>query len=235
MEKKLYVGNINLSTTEDTIRKMFSNFGKIVSIKIIKRDKYQFGFIEMNNSSEAKKVMTVLNGHECDGNVLKVDEARPSKEKLPKKKKKRNKKVKNPIITEPDPNDPEIRLSLLRAKQLVGEFDPVLYESTRQEVIAALPQKTRDLWLRLERDYECEVCELYYELYCKNKAYAFKIRTPYGTFMDEDTEKGLIEFMNDLKENGYDDEENYESDKWLDDDNEDNKQLENKNKNKLMN
>lgn len=97
------------------------------------------------------------------------------------------------IVTEK--SSPESRLAVMRAQQLVGIYDPQKYENTRQEVIARLHPKTRKLWLRLEREYDCEVCELAYE---GNGIYGFKIRTPEGTFLDFLTEKELIELMEEL-------------------------------------
>ncbi len=77
MSKKLYVGNLPFSVTEDAVREQFGQYGDIVSVKIITdqatgRSK-GFGFIEMENADQA---MTELNGKEFEGRPLKVNEAR---------------------------------------------------------------------------------------------------------------------------------------------------------------
>ncbi len=81
MEKKLYVGGLSYETTEDSLKDLFSQAGKVVSANIIVdrtsgRSK-GFGFVEMSSEKEAKKSIEMFNGKELDGRILKVDEARP--------------------------------------------------------------------------------------------------------------------------------------------------------------
>lgn len=108
-----------------------------------------------------------------------------------------SKKKKNNMSVNPDMNtlDPESKLAILRAKQLVGNVDPVLYEETRQEVIQGLHPKTKEFWEFLENTYDCEVCEL--EFVGKG-TYGFKIRTPKGSFLDYATKKEIIKGMDSL-------------------------------------
>lgn len=79
MSKKIYVGNMNYSTDESSLKDLFSEFGTVLSAKVITdqmtgRSK-GFGFIEMENDSEAAAAINALNGKECNGRNLKVNEA----------------------------------------------------------------------------------------------------------------------------------------------------------------
>lgn len=79
MSKKIYVGNMNYKTDEQTLRKEFEAYGEVLSTKIIvdqmsKRSK-GFAFVEMANDNEAINAINALNGKEIDGRPLKVNEA----------------------------------------------------------------------------------------------------------------------------------------------------------------
>ena len=76
---KLYVGNFNYSTTNEQLEKLFSPFGQVKSASVI-GDK-GFGFVEMSSTSEAEKAQESLDGSDFDGRTLKVNEARPQKER----------------------------------------------------------------------------------------------------------------------------------------------------------
>ncbi len=83
MGKKLYVGNMNYDTTEDSLRSMFSNYGEVVSVNVV-ADKYTgrsrgFAFVEMDTDDSAKAAIESANGQELDGRALKVAEAREQK------------------------------------------------------------------------------------------------------------------------------------------------------------
>lgn len=81
MGKKLYVGNLAYSATEETINEAFSAFGNVDSVKIITdRDSGRskgFGFVEMTTDDEALAAIESLNGQEFQGRNLTVNEARP--------------------------------------------------------------------------------------------------------------------------------------------------------------
>jgi len=79
MAKKLYVGNLNYSTDEGSIRKMFEAHGEVVSLNLI-TDKYTgqskgFGFVEMATDEAAKAAIAALNGQQIDGRAIRVNEA----------------------------------------------------------------------------------------------------------------------------------------------------------------
>jgi len=84
MEKKLYVGNLPYSTTDASLKDLFSAAGNVVAASIIvdkfsKRSK-GFGFVEMATEDEAAKAKDMFNGQEVEGRKIIVDEARPMKE-----------------------------------------------------------------------------------------------------------------------------------------------------------
>jgi RNA recognition motif-containing protein len=75
--KKLYVGNLSYSVTNDQLETLFANYGEVVETKIIEGK--GFGFVEMSSSDEAEKAKEGLNDTEFEGRTLKVNEARPPK------------------------------------------------------------------------------------------------------------------------------------------------------------
>jgi RNA recognition motif-containing protein len=85
MGRKLYVGNLPFSATEEALGKKFSEHGKVESVKLITdRDTGQskgFGFIEMGSPAEANAAITALNGADLDGRAIKVNEAKPQTKK----------------------------------------------------------------------------------------------------------------------------------------------------------
>jgi RNA recognition motif-containing protein len=79
--KKIYVGNIPFNATEQELKDLISDYGEVVSVKII-TDKFTgqskgFGFVEMESEDDAKKAISELNGKEFIGKTLNVSEARP--------------------------------------------------------------------------------------------------------------------------------------------------------------
>jgi len=80
----IYAGNLNYSLTEEALEKVFTEYGEVTSVKII-RDKYTdqskgFGFIEMADDAAAQKAIDELNGTEVNGRELRVNQARPPRE-----------------------------------------------------------------------------------------------------------------------------------------------------------
>ncbi len=76
--KKIYVGNLPFSATEDQIRALFSKHGTVQSVALITdRDTGRprgFGFVEIDDAGMAAAIKA-LNGYEMDGRALKVNEA----------------------------------------------------------------------------------------------------------------------------------------------------------------
>ncbi len=78
-ENKLYVGNLSYSTTESQLGEFFAQYGEVKSVNII--EGRGFGFVEMSTEEEANKVKEELDGKELAGRVLKIDKARPKKQR----------------------------------------------------------------------------------------------------------------------------------------------------------
>jgi len=81
MAKKLYVGNLSYTISEEELKNVFSPIGEVQSCKIITdaatgRSK-GFGFIEMANDEAAEKAIATLNGTTVMDRALNVSEARP--------------------------------------------------------------------------------------------------------------------------------------------------------------
>lgn len=81
MAKKLYVGGLPYSTTEDELRDAFAQCGSVASASII-MDRMSgrskgFGFVEMSSDDDAQKAIDMWNGKEFGGRTLTVNEARP--------------------------------------------------------------------------------------------------------------------------------------------------------------
>lgn len=76
---KLYVGNLTYSVTNEQLGELFSSYGEIVNVNIIEGK--GFGFVEMSNPSDAQKAKEELDGTEFVGRTMKVNEARPPRNK----------------------------------------------------------------------------------------------------------------------------------------------------------
>lgn len=81
MGRKIYVGSLPYSITEQQLTDLFSPHGAVESARVI-TDKFSgrskgFGFVEMASDEEAQKAITALNGTSLEGRSLVVNEARP--------------------------------------------------------------------------------------------------------------------------------------------------------------
>ena len=92
----LFVAKLSSATTAQDLEKIFSEFGEIVSAKVIfdkeTGNSRGYGFVEMKNEGDAKAAILALNDTEVDGKQIVVKEARPREEKVTPRKslKKRN-------------------------------------------------------------------------------------------------------------------------------------------------
>ena len=81
MGRKLYVGNLPYSTTEEGLNESFSQCGTVDSVKLITdRDTGRskgFGFVEMSSDEEAQSAIQKFDGQEFDGRSIRVNEAKP--------------------------------------------------------------------------------------------------------------------------------------------------------------
>jgi RNA recognition motif-containing protein len=84
MSKRIYVGNLSFSTTEQDLINMFSEVGNVESAQIITdRDTGRskgFAFVEMSDG-DAEQAINRFNGQEVGGRALTVNEARPREER----------------------------------------------------------------------------------------------------------------------------------------------------------
>jgi len=81
MGKKLYVGNLPFSATDQVLMDTFAQCGTVESARIIVdretgRSK-GFGFVEMSSDAEAQDAINKFNGADYDGRPMTVNEARP--------------------------------------------------------------------------------------------------------------------------------------------------------------
>jgi RNA recognition motif-containing protein len=85
MTKKLYVGNLSYSTTDEDLRALFAQVGPVVSASVITdratgRSK-GFGFVEMETTQAAQDAINRFNNTEFQQRSISVNEARPPRER----------------------------------------------------------------------------------------------------------------------------------------------------------
>jgi RNA recognition motif-containing protein len=81
MEKKLYVGGLPYSVTDEQLSELFESHGTVESAKVI-TDRYTdrsrgFGFVEMSTQAEAEQAIQALNGTDLGGRSLTVNVSKP--------------------------------------------------------------------------------------------------------------------------------------------------------------
>ncbi len=81
MSKKVYVGNLPFSVTQEQLKELFSSFGEISEVTLISdrrtgRSK-GFGFVTFADDAAADKAIADMDGKEVEGRNIKVSEARP--------------------------------------------------------------------------------------------------------------------------------------------------------------
>ncbi|HVJ80699.1 MAG TPA: RNA-binding protein, partial [Planctomycetia bacterium] len=78
--KRIYVGNLPRAVSSSELQEMFAAYGAVKSAQvIIDRETGQsrgFGFVEMEAADAADEAMNALNGSDCQGRRLTVNEAR---------------------------------------------------------------------------------------------------------------------------------------------------------------
>ena len=83
--KKIFVGNLDFSATEESLRSLFEPYGSVESIHLVTdRETGRargFAFVEMADSGGADKAITALNGTNLGGRALNVNEAWPKPER----------------------------------------------------------------------------------------------------------------------------------------------------------
>ncbi|MEO0079939.1 MAG: RNA-binding protein [candidate division WOR-3 bacterium] len=89
MGKRVFVGNLPFSATEEQLRGLFSQHGEVSSVEIIK-DRFTersrgFAFVEMATEEAAAAAIAALNQFELDGRPLTVNEAKARTERGPRR------------------------------------------------------------------------------------------------------------------------------------------------------
>lgn len=83
MSKRVYVGNLPFTATEDEVRGLFAEYGEVGEVDLITdRETGRprgFGFVEMNSGAE--EAIEALNQTDMGGRTLNINEARPRRER----------------------------------------------------------------------------------------------------------------------------------------------------------
>ncbi len=88
MEKKLYVGNIPFRLGADKLKELFSAYGEVSDVFIVKdRNTGRprgFAFVTFTDGEAADKAIAEMNGKDVEGRNIVVSEARPPTERTPR-------------------------------------------------------------------------------------------------------------------------------------------------------
>ena len=80
MVRKIYVGNLPWSYSSSDLESLFRQYGNVTSAEVVSdRETGRsrgFGFVEMANDAEFDAAVNALNGADCGGRPLVVNEAR---------------------------------------------------------------------------------------------------------------------------------------------------------------
>jgi|SRR5579884_1733932 len=85
MARRIYVGGLPYSATEQELENLFAPSGTVTSANVI-TDRYTgqakgFGFVEMETDEQAAAAINALNGTQMGGRTLIVNEAKPREER----------------------------------------------------------------------------------------------------------------------------------------------------------
>ncbi len=79
MSKKIYVGNLPFSSTQEDLESLFGSHGTVESVNVITdRETGRprgFAFVEMESASDAENAIRALDGTNLDGRDIRVNEA----------------------------------------------------------------------------------------------------------------------------------------------------------------
>ena len=85
MDIRIYVGNLNKSTTQEEINTLFATAGTVSSVELVKEKgsglSKGFAFVTMTNQADADKAIGLYNAYSLTGNELKVNIAKPRVER----------------------------------------------------------------------------------------------------------------------------------------------------------
>lgn len=76
MNKKIYIGNLSCTLSEESLTRVFTVYGTVEKINIVPnkniRSKRCFAIIEMSSEKEAKLSIEKLNGYDLSGRAINV-------------------------------------------------------------------------------------------------------------------------------------------------------------------
>ncbi len=79
MSKRLYVGNLSWTTTDDSLKESMGRFGEVVDSKVITdRETGRsrgFGFVTFSAGEAADSAVSEMDGTDLDGRTIRVNEA----------------------------------------------------------------------------------------------------------------------------------------------------------------
>lgn len=83
MSKKLFVGNLPFTLTQEKLKELFAGYEP--SEVVIITNKYSgrskgFGFVTISDDAQADKAINEMNGKDIEGRAMTVNEARPFEE-----------------------------------------------------------------------------------------------------------------------------------------------------------
>jgi RNA recognition motif-containing protein len=85
MAKKIYVGNLSFTVTDDELQQAFASFGNVLSARVV-MDKMSgrskgFGFVEIEEDSAADEAVSKMDGQTIAGRAVRVSEAKPQEDR----------------------------------------------------------------------------------------------------------------------------------------------------------
>ena len=85
MSKKLYVGNLSFSVTDEELQQAFASFGTVASARIV-MDRMSgrskgFGFVEFEDDGAANDAISKMDGQTIGGRPVRVSEAKPQEDR----------------------------------------------------------------------------------------------------------------------------------------------------------
>ena len=105
----IYVGNIPYAATEEDLEKLFSEYGRVATATIIRdRDDGRskgFGFVEMENQEDGERAIEALDGQGMMGRQLKVNPARPRRNRAPSREHREREQRVDPNTKQSDTSD----------------------------------------------------------------------------------------------------------------------------------
>ena len=86
---RIYVGNMPFSMSDDQVRELFEQHGKVDSVNIITDSQTGrprgFAFVDMPDETEGQKAIEALHEYDAEGRNLNVNEARPREDRGPRR------------------------------------------------------------------------------------------------------------------------------------------------------